>query len=79
MSVSLAFCFIYSCNDAVNLPFTKDVYFNGLWRLHNMVFIGKENLDWIMEMTTIFITSLFCLKLLDLVDTGMFSSPVCCH
>lgn len=44
-----------------------------------MIFTGKENLDWIMEMTTTFITSMFCLKLLDLVDTGMFSSPVCCH
>lgn len=58
--MSLAFCFIYSLNDAVNLPFAEDVYFNGLRRLYNMIFIGKENLDWIMEMTMIFITNMFC-------------------
>lgn len=49
--MSLACCFIYCCNDTVNLPYAKEVYLNNLCRLHNMDFIGKKNLDWMMEMT----------------------------
>lgn len=71
MPGEVAFFFIYCCNDIVNLPWDKEVYLKSLCRLHNRDFIGKENLDWMMEMTMIFITTMNYVMLLHPVDLDL--------
>lgn len=60
--VSLVFCFIYCCNDFVNLSYVKEVYCYNLCRLLNMYFKGKENFDLMMQMTVTFETNINLVK-----------------
>lgn len=58
----LGICFIYCCNDFVNLSCVKEVYCNMLCRLLNMYFNSKENFDMMMETTRTFIANINSVK-----------------